>query len=373
MKVKKSYRPFLMFVFALAGFVCCFHVSSAEVRTWTSTNGTTMEAELVRVEIGRVVLRTPGGKEVAIGLSALSAGDQAYLKKTTAGITNVAKAVASASPLAPERKTNAPVKASFSYKEANPLAGGLPDSIKLRRPDDAKFMLVQYGPEPGEVLYVVFDPPGAQVAADAAYVWSPSLIGFQTPRRITGKSRKMEDSNAYVFEIPVTMKFGEHGMKGAIELISGVQQWWLYFVVGNFDMVRQGQPSSFLVTGFLKEMAVGIADAQSAKPLRLFADIALHVYSHPETGSTTTDLKMGEYSLIPGKNMNNEIKVVIMDEEGSKAEERKMKINKDNMLSTAMVFNPDKLKSGQKYKTVATIDLGPIFGQQSRETVFTMK
>jgi len=332
-----------------------------------------MEAELVRVERGQAVLRSSNGNEFSINVSKLSESDLAYLKTSVAATSTVTESVAPAAPVVPDKTTNTVVGNLFTFKEAQPLVGGLPESIKLRQPDAAKFMLVQYGPESKDVLYVVFDPPGPQTAADAAYVWSPSLIGFQVPRRITGKPRKMKGANAYVIQIPVTTHFADLGLRGNIELISGVQDWWLYFVVGDFDVVKGGRPSSFKVSEFLNDMTVDIADAQSAKPLRLLSDIVLSASTHPENRITSTQLKMGPYNFVPGKNMINEIKIVIVDENGVKAAGDKMKIDRDNLWSTLLLFDSQKLKQGQKYITQATIDLGPIFGQKTAETTSTMK
>ena len=377
MNLKRSNRFYRMCVYILVGLVCGFQAESAEVRTWTSTSGSTIEAELVRVEAGRAVLRSANGNEVAISLSKLSAGDQAYLNNSTPGTSTVTNLAAPAAPLAPDNKTNPVAGTLFTFQDAQPLAGGLPESITLRRPDDAKFLLIQYGPKSGEVLYVVFDPPGPQVAADAAYVWSPSVTGFQIPRRIAGKPRTMKNTKAYVMEIPVSTQFGDLGVKGTIQLISGVQEWWLLLVAGNFDLVKGGKSSSFQVGGYINDFAVDVDGAEGAKPARLLADITFIVSSHPDTGMTSSALKMGTYNMIPGKSMRNEIKLVINDENGGKAATHGWKIEQDHLLSAGheslFIFIPEKLKSGQKYFPSATIDLGPIFGQKTAETTFTLK
>jgi len=332
-----------------------------------------MEAELIRMDAGQVILRSSDGKEVAINLFKLSPADQVFVKTSVPGVSTVAKSVVPVAPLSPVTKTNAVAVKLFTFQEAQSLAGGLPESIKLRSPDDARLMLVQYGPEAGEVLYVVLDPPGPRVASDAAYVWSPAMTGFQIPRRIVGKPRTMKGAEAYVMEVPVSTKFGELSLMGTIQLISGVQDWWLNVIVGNFDVVKAGKSSSFVVSGFLSDIAVRVAEAQSAKPVRLLTDIVLAVYSHAEKGDTSTELKMGQYNMFPGKNMKNDIRVVIVDEKGVKIEEHGSKIDNKNLLSTVSVFIPEKIKSGNTYTTSATIDLGPIFGPQSSKMTFTLK
>jgi hypothetical protein len=306
--------------------------------------------------------------------SKLSEKDQSYLKTSTTATSTAAKPAA---PPARDNKTNMPGGTLFAFSEVQPLAGGLPASIKLRQPDDAKFVCMQYGPKAGEVLYVVFDPPGPQVASDAAFVWSPALTGFQIPRRVVGKPRTMKGAKAYVMEVPVSTIFGDLGVKGTIQLISGVQDWWLLFAAGNFDIVKGGKSSSFQVGGYMNDFAVAVDGAEGAKPVRLLADIAFKVASIADRGFTSTELKMGTYNMIPGKNMKNEIRVVIADENGVKAAAHGWKIEDEHLLSAGheavFMFIPEKLTSGEKYSTIASVDLGPIFGVKTAETSFTMK
>jgi len=375
MTMKQAHHTYRIVLCALVGFVCCFQTVSAEIRTWTSSSGTTIEAELVRVEAGRAVLRSADGKEVAISLSKLSAEDQAFLQSSTKATSTATEPVTPTAVLAPETKTNISAGALFAFQDAQSLAGGLPESIKLRQPDDAKFMLIQYGPKSGEVLYVVLDPPGPQVVADAAYVWSPSLTGFQIPRRVVGKPRTMKDAKAFVMEIPVSTLFGDLGVRGTIQVISGVQEWWLLFVAGNFELVKAGKSSSFQVGGYMNDFAVAMSDMQTAKPIQLLTDFLFRVETHAESGLTSCVFKMGSFNFIPGRNMKNEIVVKIDDEKGNKAEDHKWKVDDDHLLKaghdTYFMFVPKALKSGTKYTSRATIDLGPIFGVKSSETTFT--
>ena len=54
-------------------------LSVSHGRTWTSTAGSTIEAELVSHEGGEVCLKTPAGKTVKLKLSQLAAPDQDYI------------------------------------------------------------------------------------------------------------------------------------------------------------------------------------------------------------------------------------------------------------------------------------------------------
>jgi hypothetical protein len=74
--MRVSLNKTISLLVVLAG---CSLVLTSEGRTWTSTNGTTVEAEFVESKLGRVVLLKPDGAKIAIPLSALSASDKAYV------------------------------------------------------------------------------------------------------------------------------------------------------------------------------------------------------------------------------------------------------------------------------------------------------
>lgn len=58
---------------------------AAEIRTWTSTTGDTMEAEYVEVQGDRVVLRTEEGRMLEIRMNQLSPQDQMYVGQQRMG------------------------------------------------------------------------------------------------------------------------------------------------------------------------------------------------------------------------------------------------------------------------------------------------
>ena len=69
----------------------CVVSARAEMRTWTSTAGSTVEAEFVRSDGRTVALRSGDGQMMQIGLTALSPDDRAYVAERSAPSTpNVA-------------------------------------------------------------------------------------------------------------------------------------------------------------------------------------------------------------------------------------------------------------------------------------------
>ena len=62
--------------------VCCPEL--AQAWEWKSVSGQSVEAEYVKQSHGRVILKSPGGKQFSILLSRLSEADQAYVKSLSA-------------------------------------------------------------------------------------------------------------------------------------------------------------------------------------------------------------------------------------------------------------------------------------------------
>lgn len=59
--------------------------TSSHARTWTSTSGSEIEAEFVRLEAEKVILKKKDGSELPVELSLLSEADQAFVLKKKAG------------------------------------------------------------------------------------------------------------------------------------------------------------------------------------------------------------------------------------------------------------------------------------------------
>lgn len=63
-----------------AGALCfLFLLSPAEGRTWTNTQGKTLEAEFVKLDGQKAVLTRAGGQTVTIPLNQLSKADQDFI------------------------------------------------------------------------------------------------------------------------------------------------------------------------------------------------------------------------------------------------------------------------------------------------------
>lgn len=88
---------------ALAGVIALLArpPALADMRVWTSTRGTTLEAELLRVEGEDVILRQTDGRHARIPVSRLSAVDREYLARPSRPATGEAASPAAGMPLGP--------------------------------------------------------------------------------------------------------------------------------------------------------------------------------------------------------------------------------------------------------------------------------
>ena len=83
-------------VFGLLGVLLLTVSVLAELRTWTAASGATIEAEFVKLQAGKVPLKKADGRTVLIGLTQLSASDQAHMKKQTQNGTQASRSSQSA-------------------------------------------------------------------------------------------------------------------------------------------------------------------------------------------------------------------------------------------------------------------------------------
>ena len=70
-------------VFLAANILQAAGDNDANDRTWTTKSGSTLEAEFIKYENGRVTLKTTDGKTMGIGLSSLIDDDQAFVKEVS--------------------------------------------------------------------------------------------------------------------------------------------------------------------------------------------------------------------------------------------------------------------------------------------------
>lgn len=96
--------------------------SFAEMRTWTSSAGTSIEAEYVKSDAQQVTLLLKNGKTNAVPLSKLSAADQDFIKAQASKATHASAPVATSVPT--DRKARWQSKFDRAKKEAEET--GLP-------------------------------------------------------------------------------------------------------------------------------------------------------------------------------------------------------------------------------------------------------
>jgi hypothetical protein len=77
-----KFAPYSLITFTMLSFLFS-SAATAELRTWTDSQGHTIEAELVENMHGHITLQRENGKEAHISISDLSAADQKYVLKNS--------------------------------------------------------------------------------------------------------------------------------------------------------------------------------------------------------------------------------------------------------------------------------------------------
>ncbi len=75
--------------------------ASAALKTWTSTDGKTLQAKLLSVEADQAVLQLDNGNTAKVPLLRLSAGDQAFIKQQVSAAPRLPLRRASHRPFTP--------------------------------------------------------------------------------------------------------------------------------------------------------------------------------------------------------------------------------------------------------------------------------
>ena len=65
-------------------FIALCLATTSHARLWTSTSGSKIDAEFVRLEDDKVVLKKKDGKELSVKVSLFSKADQEFIKKSQA-------------------------------------------------------------------------------------------------------------------------------------------------------------------------------------------------------------------------------------------------------------------------------------------------
>ena len=79
-----------LFASLLLGLPVCLAEETNSFRTWSSSNGTTLDAEFVRLSGSMAVLKNRSGKQLSIGLANISKADRSYVKKAMSSKTKIA-------------------------------------------------------------------------------------------------------------------------------------------------------------------------------------------------------------------------------------------------------------------------------------------
>ncbi|MEM7391014.1 MAG: hypothetical protein AAF492_01600 [Verrucomicrobiota bacterium] len=380
----------LLFVLSLYGNV------SVEARTWTSVKGSKVEAEFVRVEGRRVILKRPDGSLIRIAGSSLILEDRKYIaaqmKKPKAGdkdkeypddeFANLPARTEPEKKDPPATKPKpAPKKSDgpFSYAEASPFSVEDFAGLKLEDAANGVYLGLQYGPGEQDVVYVAFDAPDFEKPPETMFVYAPGSKLYNKTMALKGKKKTVAVANAkgkasFFPPLKFSSEFGDIKADYEINMQYGVKSWSLLYVATEVKLTKtRGASSGLELRGYMGEHVTEREGTIKVMPLLKQPALSLSSRAAGHGLQLRMDVKMGSQRILPGKSMKDDIELAYTDDKDKKAGKEKVELTEERMYnSTPISHTPKKLKPGRGYSALASIDLGPLFGTLEASKSFTM-
>lgn len=155
---------------------------SVQARTWTSVSGKTVEAEFVALQGANVVLQTPDGQKLSVGLGALSRADQEFVHSQKASAAAPGAPTAESLGLPAETPSAGPAAHGAAGRPpalgAPPVPGGIKPSLPSAGPRHGTSRRIEPAAPSAESLGVAGPPavltPAAPTPAAPAAPGAPA-------------------------------------------------------------------------------------------------------------------------------------------------------------------------------------------------------
>jgi len=357
-------------------------VGEAEVRTWTSKTGNTVEAEYLRREGPVVFLRTSDGGDMRIHGSQLSPADIQYVK--TQPITVVKASSPEEKSVVPvvnkkepepkpvAEKKPAPVKKSgsgpFAYEPMKKVTSAELGFPEPRKPSEAYRLAFRFGEKADDVMYCMLDTETWENNADRLYVMIPGHTQYGKPTLLKGKSKKITGNPpAFLFkDVPVKAAFGDMQVSMMISVSMGEPVKGLVGVRADVTLQKGRDRSRFLLKGALSEQAAYAEDR--FPPVELLGQPALQVGGKASAGMVAVSglLTMNHLSLMGISGMDKQVQIQLINEKGKAAKKLKWKLDEEDVykLSHGHRYTIDQVKLKPGAYTLSSVsDLGPQLGK----------
>lgn len=370
----------------------------AGARTWTSATGNTVDAEFVRLEGQRVVLKTADGRTLGIPASQLSAADQEFVKGQAAasafleaesgndggpmvdipppevGLAEpvpdkpaavpAAPVAAPAAPAAAPAPKGPPAKGFFqqAYEKAAPMNSDDLGGFEVKAPGNIAYLAVQTGPAAGDLHVLVLDGGSSEVGEHDVMHWYDVKKGLEKPLSLDASRTRFprkDGERVHRFRPPpFTTQFGDIKVTHEWEVYDGVKQPGLVYLVAELTMQKGATSNVLVLCGFINaRMSLGAGE------LVPYAYLQNPVYQIRQRYSRVYgSLKVGEFWPVPKSGMEKSVELIAFQKDGRQVDRIKVPLDDEIIEIVEAQFRfaePFKrTKAGQVYQVKSVADMG---------------
>lgn len=350
-----------------AGLLLAALAGSAPARTWTSTSGATVEADFVARDGQQVILERPGGARLTIRLNQLTPEDQAW-------ITN--EAIEAPATVDPPPAESLP---GITYTAPSPpLTIEAFPPVSLTQTNRATYWGFQYGPAASNALYCVFDFAEDEQPPERMYVVTPGDTVYPAPTPWLSRGGDYREQRIRIFRgKPLTASHGDWTLTHELTFQYGMARFDVAWVKIETQAKRKKDRKTYRFTqgGFITDQVVSgagpIPVLRALRPLEFVCNPRVY-RGRPQVEPV---LKMGSFALVPGSNLDDEIRVEVTDPETERVVERlEIPLREESLVDPNPWLHRAylDLRSGKTYQVQAGLNLGPLLGSPMDEGALDM-
>lgn len=337
-----------------------------QARIWTSSGGATVEAEFLRVEDGDlVVLQRQDGTLLGIQADQLSEADQAFLRDRDAPPTP--RDLDPAPDSLPDVRYTPPhpalAETTFPPDESSPT-------------DHATYWGFQYGPASNHVLYFAFEFPEPEQPPTRMLVYGPGHPDFAETTGFAARRDDYRGGRIHVFRgIRAEANHGEWTIRHDIEFRYGITRYEVVMAVIESSLRQDRRTYRFTRGGYITDAVSSGSGPIPVLPALQTVRFRSGAQVYRGRPLVEPDLRMGEFALLPGSNMDDEVRVEVYDTETDRRVERlQVPLLEESLTETGASAHRTyfELKSGRTYEVRAGLDLGPLLGTHQHTVSLSM-
>lgn len=318
---------------------------AAEMRTWASDCGATLEARYLTLEQGMIMLESPEGRRMGIEPERLSEADQQYVLER----------------LGVDAKTSVDPETA----EAAPVDSRTIPGLTLVDENGARMIGLQTGESADRVVYLIFERSEGTYPCDVLHVYDPSAQGparLQTPG---SRSRRDDGGNPYhEFDtLEYEVRYGAVPARHRVTLSSGAVRSDLIWMRVESEYGTGRDIHRVTYAGTLNDdVRTGHGDIPTL-PLAMEFAVSVRARAGDKPPFSGT-IAAHPFVLTGPRRTLDTVSVDAVDADGNLVESGRVTVRDVPSFPTARghFFRVDfrRLRDGETYTLIPNADLGPV-------------